>query len=232
MARAWLWLKRFWLLVGGGLICFGAYLRLTEASRSTRFALLAVAIVLWAWSVRHVLSQPEPDFLRAGLQPRGFWVTVTAALGPLGALAYVIYALPRIVDARPLAPAHLPPVPEDRRAVWAALAWPYLDTDPDDATARRAATALLASGKPNDEIWRIDREEVAPALWNEGWYGDWFVTDDANDPVIQRIHARLHLRPRRVRWVTMMLTRPWTSWMSSRYRRAVQTHLEELHADA
>ncbi len=227
MKVALAWLRRVWLCFGGVMVCLGAYQMLLESSRSVRVALLVLAVLLWAWSVRHAVSQPESDFVRAGIPPRWFWVVVAAALGPLGALAFVIYALPRIVDARPL-----PPIPEDRRPVWAALAWPYLDTDPDDAIAKRSATALLASGKSMDEIRRIDREEVAPTLWGEGWYGDWFVTDDADDPVIQRIHARLIRRPRWVHWLTMMITRPWTSWMASRYRRAVYAHLEELQADA
>lgn len=102
---------------------------------------------------------------------------------------------------------------QKRREVWAALAWPYLDTDPF-IWLEPAAETLRESGLSVRELRRIDRTEVAPALWHEGFFGEWLVFDDEEDPLMQRIADRLR-KPRWRRATHRMLTRPVT-WSLAR----------------
>lgn len=117
------------------------------------------------------------------------------------------------------------PSPE-RRALWGASAWAYLDTDPTEDIVRRAAGVLAASGKPLAELRRIDRQEVAPALWREAWFGDWLVTDAPDDPVVARIAVRLH-RPLWWLRLTENLTRPFTWRMSRDYWRRLGRFVQQ-----
>lgn len=64
-----------------------------------------------------------------------------------------------------------------RRDVWDALASPRLDTG-GLGLLDFASDILGRSGLPLGELRRIDRTEVAPALWNEAFYVDWIVTEE------------------------------------------------------
>lgn len=95
-----------------------------------------------------------------------------------------------------------------RLQVWAALAWLYLDIDPLVVISAVAA-ALLDSRLSLAELRRIDREQVAPALWSAWWDGRWSVTPRADDPCIRRITSGLQ-GPRWRRFVRRWATRPIT----------------------
>src|SRR4051812_48312499 len=71
-----------------------------------------------------------------------------------------------------------------RRQIWGALVSPYLDTD-GMVFLDFAVDVLGRSGLSLRELRRIDRQEVAPALWSQGLYGDWIVTDATLD----RVHS-------------------------------------------
>src|SRR3954451_22762489 len=109
-----------------------------------------------------------------------------------------------------------------RRQIWDALASPYLDTD-GMVFLEFAVDVLGRSGLSLRELRRIDRQEVAPALWSQGFYGDWIATDATLDR-IQSFVARPAWR----RYLRRLLTRPLTYWMS-RHWWAVLT--QRLHRD-
>jgi hypothetical protein len=73
----------------------------------------------------------------------------------------------------------------------------------------RAAEILRASGLSVADLRRVDREEVAPAVWYECFYGDWVATEST----LNGIEARL-ARPAWRRFLNRWVTRPWTLWMA------------------
>ena len=114
-------------------------------------------------------------------------------------------------------------VPGDvtRRQIWDALASPYLDTD-GKVFLDSAIDILGRSGLSIRELRRIDRTEVAPALWNEGFYGDWIATNATLDR-IERYLSRPAWRRRLQQWTT----RPLTYWMSREWWATLTPRLLE-----
>src|SRR4051812_36268263 len=122
-------------------------------------------------------------------------------------------------------------VSADRYAVWAALAWPYLDTEPSYRDRREVVHALDASRLSISELKRIDRVEVGPALWAQALYGRWLpVTPSAADPSIAAIERRLS-QSRTRRAITGVLTAPIRHWQTRSWWRWLETELGDVERE-
>ena len=111
---------------------------------------------------------------------------------------------------------------DQRLRVWAALAWPYLGTEPSSKEWAETAADLRASGLPVETLKHLQATVVRPVLRGQAYYGRWLgLAPTLNDPDTAAVEARWatlgmsgRLNPGR-RWM-------WRWWTSEYCERLAQ----------
>jgi hypothetical protein len=117
-------------------------------------------------------------------------------------------------------------LPQDQRLrVWAALSWPYLDTEPSEKDWARAAAGLMACGLHTQTLKRLQATLVAPVLRGQAMYGRWIpLSPNLDDPDTAAIERS---------WAVHGLTAPlspwrrwWWRWRTSAYWNRIAEELD------
>lgn len=110
---------------------------------------------------------------------------------------------------------------DQRLRVWAALARPYLDTEPLDVEWAEASADLRASGTSLARLQHLQATLVAPALRGQAWYGRWIglapTLDDAATAAIEASWSELGEHGR-----LGLVRRLWWRWWTKEFWQRVQ----------
>jgi hypothetical protein len=111
--------------------------------------------------------------------------------------------------------------PQDQRLhVWAALAWPYLDTEPDANDWHDIAVHLRASPLEDSQAMRrVQRRVVAPIVRGQAFYGRWMPLapslDDEHTAAIESLWSSGAADQE----VSLLRRLMWRSWTKKYWRR-------------